>query len=191
MKKLLATVLAVALAMAMILGTVCAAEEELPRNDDGNAQITEQITAAPAGSKLIVTAKYDPESEGGTKSGTADAGWGIGGIGTAGWDVDADFGATCADKPSFGDELTFTYDVDAIKAAATGDITVNFYNGFLVTKIVLQTPDAQEDPKTEDPKTEDPKEDTPKTADTMTVVLFAGVAILALGAVVVTKKARA
>ena len=188
MKKLLATVLAVVLAMAMILGTVCAAEEELPRNDDGNAQITDQITAAPAGSKLIVTVKYDPDSEGGTKSGTADAGWGIGGIGTAGWDVDADFGATCADKPSFGDELTFTYDVDAIKAAATGDITVNFYNGFLVTKIVLQTPDA---PKTEDPKTEDPKDDTPKTADTMTVVLFAGVAILALGAVVVTKKARA
>ena len=127
---------------------------------------TDQITAAPAGSKLIVTVKYDPDSEGGTKSGTADAGWGIGGIGTAGWDVDADFGATCADKPSFGDELTFTYDVDAIKAAATGDITVNFYNGFLVTKIVLQTPDA---PKTEDPKTEDPKDDTPKTADTMTV----------------------
>ena len=191
MKKLLATVLAVVLAMAMILGTVCAAEEELPRNDDGNAQITEQIDAAPAGSKLIVTIKYDPEGEGGSRPGASDANYGIGGIGTAGWDVDADFGVTIAEKPTFGDELTYTFNVDDIKAAKTGDVTVNFYNGWLVTKIVLQTPDAQEDPKTEDPKTEEPKEDNPKTADTMTVVLFAGVAILALGAVVASKKARA
>ena len=189
MKKLLATVLAVVLAMAMILGTVCAAEEELPQGEDGNAQITDQIKAAPEGSKLIVSVKYEPESEGGTRPGTADAGWGIGGIGTVDWNsVDADFTATVTEKPTFGDELTFTYDVDAIKVAMTGDVTVNFYNGFRATKIVLQTPDA---PKTEDPKTEEPKQDTPKTADTMTVVLFAGVAILALGAVVVTKKARA
>jgi LPXTG-motif cell wall-anchored protein len=41
-------------------------------------------------------------------------------------------------------------------------------------------------------KTDDGKGgDAPKTADTMTVVMFAGIALLALGAVVVTKKARA
>ena len=46
--------------------------------------------------------------------------------------------------------------------------------------------------KTDDGKTDDGKGgDAPKTADTMTVVMFAGIALLALGAVVVTKKARA
>ena len=200
MRKLLATIIAVALAMVMILGTAFAGEEELPRNDDGNADITEQIKAAPEGSKLIVTVSYSPATEGGkANSGTAKANYGIGGICLDGnWGVDSDFSVACGDTdPKMGDTLTFTFDVDAIKKGIVGGVQVNFYNGFYTEKIVLQTPDGAGDGKTDDGKTDDGKTDdgkgseTPKTGDTMTVVLLAGVAILALGAVVVTKKARA
>ncbi|MBR6020711.1 MAG: hypothetical protein IK055_10895 [Lachnospiraceae bacterium] len=184
MKKLLATVLAVVLAMTMILGTALADETEIATS---NATITDAVTNAPEGSKIVVTVKYDPKDEGGTADGTAGAGWGIGGICTDGsWTVDGAFEAKTSAEPAFGDVLTFEFNVDDIKKAAAGDINLNFYNGFAVQKAVLSTPAGAGDGKADGKGG-----DAPKTADTMTVVLFAGVAILALGAVVASKKARA
>ena len=72
--------------------------------------------------------------------------------------------------------LTFTYDIDALKKAASGDINVNFYNGFEIVKAVIRTAD---------------EGGAAKTADTTTVVLFGAVAVVALVAVVASKKARA
>lgn len=193
MKKLLATVLAVVLAMTMILGTALADETEIA---NGNATITDAVTNAPEGSKIVVTVQYDPQDEGGTVQGSSKAGWGVGGICTSGsWEVDGDFTATISADPTFGDVTTFEFDVDAIKKAAVGDINLNFYNGWKVTKAVIKTSAAADgDGKGDgagDGKADGKGGDAPKTADTMTVVLFAGVAILALGAVVASKKARA
>ena len=195
MKKLLATILAVVLAMAMILGTALADEQVL---GDSNGDFSEAILNAPAGSKLLIEIEFtndeiDWSSADQSHVATYDAhpdfgfGWGVGGLCfTSDWQVDSDFQYDLAtieghEKPEVGDKWVAEFDVDAVKAAATDVVLVNFYNGCWVRKITLKTPDTKEDPK----------EDAPKTADTMTVVLFAGVAILALGAVVVTKKARA
>ena len=185
MKKLLATVLVVVLAMTMVLGTALADDQEIA---NANATITDAINGAPEGSTLVVTVKYTAEG------GTAGAGWGIGGICIDGtWTVDGAFESKTTEEPNEGDVLTFEFKVDDIKKAASGDINLNDYNGFAVQSAVLKTPAAGgNDGKTDDGKTDDGKGgDAPKTADTMTVVMFAGIALLALGAVVVTKKARA
>ena len=177
MRKLFKVVLAVALAAVMVMSTALAADTDL--GITSNATITDAVNAAAAGSKLVVEVEYTEEG------GSAGAGWGIGGLCTdGGWGVNDKFEAKTVDEPEVGDVLTFTFDLDAVKAEASGDINLNFYNGFAVKKAVISSPEAQQ----QDP---DPKPDTPKTADTMTVVLFAGVAVLALVAVVASKKARA
>ncbi|MBO4653808.1 MAG: LPXTG cell wall anchor domain-containing protein [Lachnospiraceae bacterium] len=181
MKKLLATVLAVVLAMTMILGTALAADQEIATS---NATITDAINGAAEGSTLVVTVKYTAEG------GTAGAGWGIGGICIDGtWTVDGSFESKTTEEPNEGDVLTFEFNVDDIKKAASGDINLNYYNGFAVQSAVLKSPAAGGDDGGKDDGGKGG--DAPKTADTMTVVMFAGIAILALGAVVVTKKARA
>ena len=194
MKKLLATVLAVVLAMTMVLGTALAAETELATS---NADITDAVNGAPAGSKIIIKVEFTGEqvvnwetNELGPAPENLDAGWGVGGLCTAGdWGaVDGDFEYKIPAKPEVGATAEVTFDVDAVKQAASGNILVNFFNGYWVRSVVLKTPDA--DP-VDNPPVDNPGSDTPQTADTMTVVLFAGVAILALAGVVVTKKARA
>ena len=190
MKKLLATVLAVVLAMTMILGTALADEQEIATS---NSTITDAINAAPEGATLVVTVKYTEQN-----GSCGGAGWGIGGICTDGtWTVDGAFESKNPEEPEIDQVLTFEFNVDDIKKAASGDINLNYYNGYDVQKAVLKTAAAADggDGKADgkgDGKADDGKGgDAPKTADTMTVVLVAGVAILALGAVVVTKKARA
>ena len=181
MKKLLATVLVVVLAMTMVLGTALADDQEIA---NANATITDAINGAPEGSTLVVTVKYTAEG------GTAGAGWGIGGICIDGtWTVDGAFESKTTEEPNEGDVLTFEFKVDDIKKAASGDINLNYYNGFAVQSAVLKTPAAGGNDGGKDDGGKGG--DAPKTADTMTVVMFAGIALLALGAVVVTKKARA
>ncbi len=178
MRKLFKVVLAVALAAVMVMSTALAADTDL--GISSNATITDAVNGAAAGSKLVVEVEYTEEG------GSAGAGWGIGGLCTdGGWGVNGAFEAKTTDEPEVGDVLTFTFDLDAVKAAASGDINLNFYNGFAVKKAVISSPEAQQ----QDPPTQQPE--TPKTADTMTVVLFAGVAVVALVAVVASKKARA
>ena len=167
MKKLLSVIVAVALCAVMVLGTALAADTVLLEGTNG--EVTDAINNAPEGAKIVVTVKYTAEG------GTAGAGWGIGGIVTDGsWNVGADFQSTTTAEPAVGDVLTFTFDADAVKNAATGAIQVNYYNGFQVVKAVLRTSDG-----------------AAKTADTTMVVLFGAVAVVALVAVVATKKARA
>ena len=194
MKKLLSLVLAVALCAVMVLGTALAADTDLglapsDTNYSGNGTITEAINNAPAGAKLVITVKYTRcLIWDGSKEGYAASNYGIGGLCTdGGWsNINPDFSATApdygVDDEGAGKEvplntvLTFTYDIDALKKAASGDINVNFYNGFEIVKAVIRTADAGE---------------PAKTADTTTVVLFGAVAVVALAAVVASKKARA
>lgn len=189
MRKLLATILAVALAMVMVLGTALADETEIATS---NATITDAVNGAPEGSKLIVTVQCTEVQD------SVAAGWGIGGLCVDGtWTVDGDFTSNISADPTLDEVLTFEFNLDDVKKAASGDINLNYYNGYTVTKAVLKTPaaadggDGKADGQGGDAQGDGKGGDAPKTADTMTVVLFAGIALLALGAVVVTKKARA
>ncbi len=171
MKKLFTAVLAVALAAVMMFSAAFAADTVLLEGTNG----TVDLSTAAEGSKLVVVVECTDDTAG------VDAGWGLGGLCIdGGWTVDGGFEAKAEAAPALGDKLTFTWDVDAVKAAATGDVNVNFYNGFTVVTATLSSPDAPAG---------DPS--TPKTADTMTVLCFAGVAALAMVAVVASKKARA
>ena len=194
MRKLFATILAIALVGVMCLSVAMAKDTEVTgMQDDGNGSVYEALKAAPEGSKLIITCTCTSLDSGAT------ANWGIGGLCTDGtWTVNNDFGITLAEDPVLDASFTKEFDVATVLAAATEDVKVNLYNGYKCTKVVISSPDAAEDPKTEDPKTEDPKTEdpktedpTPKTADTMVVVAFAAIALLALGGVVASKKARA
>ena len=193
MKKLLATVLSVVLALTMVLGTALADETVIA---EGNADVTEAVTGAPEGSKLVITAEYAPNER--PDDPVPASGWGVGGIVIDGsWGpADSEFQATITADPVEGDKITTEFDCDALKKAYSGGIQVNYYNGFVVRKVVLQTPaassgDGKGGEGQGDAQGDGKGGDAPKTADTMTVVLFAGVAILALGAVVASKKARA
>ncbi len=205
MRKLLATILAVALAMVMVLGTALADETVL---GDGNGDYTKAITEAPEGSELIITAEFTSERVTNYETGETTPfdpveekwtpGWGVGGISfTPDWAVDGEFEYKIEKVPVKGDVVTITYKCDELKKASTGEIKVNLYNGFFTRKVVLKTPaaadggDGKADGQGGDAQGDGKGGDAPKTADTMTVVLFAGIALLALGAVVVTKKARA
>ena len=202
MKKLLATVLAVVLAMTMVLGTALADEKEIGTE---NGDYTEAINAAPEGSKIVITAEFTGEEvknwetmeTGPVDTSSWTVGWGVGGMCPAGdWTVDGEFQYNIEAIPQIGDKITAEFNLDDVKKEATGAIQVNFYNGFAVRKVVIVSPAAADgDGKggegQGDAQGDGKGADTPKTADTMTVVLFAGVAILALGAVVASKKARA
>lgn len=175
MKKLFSLVLAVALCTVLVLGTAFATDTDLglkPTDDNpaGNGTITDAVKNAPEGAKLVISVKFNEDRD------DVKKGWGVGGICiNGGWEVDGDYTATLTEDPVKNKVITFTFDIDSIKKDATGDINVNFYNGFIIEKAVIRTSDGG----------------AAKTADTMTVVLFAGVAVLALVAVVASKKARA
>ena len=176
MKKLLRIALAVALVAVMVIGTAFAADTVLLEGTNG--EVTDAINNAPEGAKIVCTVKYDPENA--NNGETSGNGWGIGGIVTDGsWTVGTDFQATYSSDGEFslepGEVKTYTFDADAVKKAATGAIQINFYNGWILQKAVLRTSDGG----------------AAKTADTTTVVLFGAVAVVALVAVVASKKARA
>ena len=180
MKKLLRIALAVALCAVMVIGVALAADTDLGITSNGT--ITEQVTNAPAGAKLVVTVKYTRALDWQGNPGYAASNYGIGGLCiNGGWDVDPDFTATVGDygqdtEVPLNTVQTFTFDLDAVKKAASGDINLNFYNGFEIVKVVIRTAD---------------EGGAAKTADTTTVVLFGAVAVVALVAVVASKKARA
>jgi hypothetical protein len=184
MKKLLRIALAVALCAVMVIGVALAADTDLGITSNGT--ITEQITNAPEGAKLVITVKYTRALDWQGNPGFAASNYGIGGLCiNGGWEVDPDFTCTCGDfgqdANGVGNEVplntveTFSFDLDAVKKAATGDINLNIYNGFEIVKVVIRTADSG----------------AAKTADTTTVVLFGAVAVVALVAVVASKKARA
>ena len=56
MKKLLRIALAVALCAVMVIGVALAADTDLGITSNGT--ITEQVTNAPEGAKLVITVKY-------------------------------------------------------------------------------------------------------------------------------------
>jgi len=167
MRKLFRIALAVALVAVMAIGTAFAADTTVLEGTNGT--VTDAVNNAEEGAQLVITVKCVDATK-------AQAGWGVGGICIdGGWDVDGDFTSTLAENPVADQTLTFTFDCAAIKTAATGDINVNYYNGFEVVKAVVRTADGG----------------SAKTADTTTVVLFGAVAVIALVAVVASKKARA
>ena len=78
------------------------------------------------------------------EGGTAGAGWGIGGICIDGtWTVNGHFEGKTKNEPKIGDTLVFVFDIDEIKREATGDINVNFYNGFSVVESIITWPSTE------------------------------------------------
>lgn len=96
-----------------------------------NAEITDYILNAPAGSTLTVTVEY-------TYEGGVQEGWIVGGIGVDGtWNVSEGFESFSEIVPEIGDVLSFTFDVDEIIQASTGEIYLNYFNGFEIQSAVL------------------------------------------------------
>ncbi len=167
MKKFLATVLAVSLAAVMVFGTALA---DTTLSEAGNAEL--DLSAAVEGDKLVITAECTEA--------TAGTGWGVGGLCLAGdWTVTPDYEYKLEADPVVGEKIVVEYDAAAVKAAATGAVQVNFYNGYSVVSVVLKSAPAAGGDGGE------------QTADAMSIVLFAGVAAVAFVAVVASKKARA
>ena len=178
MKKILRIVLSSALAAMMMIGTAFAADTVLLEGTNG--EVTDAVNSAPDGAVIVCTVKYDPENA--NNGETMGNGWGIGGIVTDGsWCVGSDFQATYSSDGEFslepGEIKTFTFDVAAVKRAATGEIQINFYNGWILQKAVIRTMDVGSD-------------GSAKTVSTTAIVLLAVIALAAVVAVLVMKKAR-
>ncbi len=173
MKKLFSLVLVVVLAATMVLGTA-AADTVLLEGSNG----TIDLSAVVEGDTLEIVAEFD-----GSNADVA-AGWGVGGLCLDGsWSVASGYECTLEATPAAGDRVTFTFDASAVKAAATGDVNVNMYNGFTPVTVTLKSVVVEEGGAEGD--------DSAQTGDMMNVALLAGVAALAFVAVVASKKANA
>ncbi len=185
MKKLMVLVLSLAMLIS-VLGV--AAAEVVDITDSDNNKVFDLSNYSEG--TLIVTIVFTEEAE---AKGVNEY-WGVGKVSenVDGWPAVEGFddikptGAAVA-----GETFTVKYDVAALKAVNAG--VINVYNGCEVVKIEVETSGSStETPSTETPSTETPStEDTPQTGDAMSIVLLAGVAVVALGAVVAAKKARA
>ena len=98
-----------------------------------NGPITEAVNYSPDGCVVVVTIRYD--------HGNTGEGYRIGGLCTDGsWDVDREFEAVIKRELIPGELQTFVFETDKIKKKATGDINVNFYEGFTVVQVTLGSP---------------------------------------------------
>lgn len=98
----------------------------------GNGDITDVLRGAPKECVLVITVVCYEVMD------SVWANWGIGGISIDGsWSVDGNFQSTIKHNPVLDEVLVFKFDIDKIRDNATGDIQINYYNGYRVLTAVI------------------------------------------------------
>lgn len=183
MKKVMVLVLSLIMLLSVV-GVASAEVVEIKGEGSGSFDLS-----AYSEGTLIITIQYGEEAV--TKG--VNEYWGVGYLceNVDGWPNVAGFEIFAGGTAVAGETFEVKFDVAEVKAA--GASVVNVYNGCSVVKVSVDTgssASADPTPGTTTPDTTTPEEN-PQTGDAMNMVVLAGLAVVALGGVIVAKKARA
>lgn len=180
MKKVMVLVLSLIMLLSVV-GVASAEVVEIKGEGSGSFDLSSYSEGT-----LIITILYGEEAV--TKG--VNEQWGVGYLcqNVDGWPNVQGFEIKAGGTAVAGETFQVKFDVAAVKAA--GASVVNVYNGCSVVKVEVETGSTASADPTPTPAggTSEP---TPVTGDAMNIVVLAGLAAVALGGVIVAKKARA